>query len=512
MEKEENILGYEKIGKLIRKFSIPCIISLLVNSLYNIVDQIFIGWGVGYLGNGATNVVFPLTMICLAFALMFGDGASAYLSLKLGQKKNEEAAKGIGNGISLSVIISIILFTIIELFLPILLNVFGCTDEFMSYALSYGRIIGVGLPFMIIGTTLNSMIRADGKPKYAMTSMVIGAILNVILDPIFIFAFKKGVEGAAIATVISQIVTFVINILYIKKFQSIKLNKKSFRPNSKKYDCAISYNDGVELYYMVDCLCANVKIAWNHTNYTNSFTYKPTLDKFYYDRVNYIVTISEECAYTLKRVFPENADKVRIIENIVLKDTLMSLAEVENPYDSYSIDRDTTVICTVAGLYVRKGFDYASVALGNLKKEGIKFLWFIVGGGPEENEIKDLVRNNNIENETFFLHQQSNPYKFVKWADIFLLTSHAEGKSIAIEEAKLLEKPILITHFASAFDQIESGKSGLVAEMTNDSVTEKLRMLIGDKDLQTNLSNYLKNNTHSNRDKNINALYSLINS
>lgn len=287
-----------------------------------------------------------------------------------------------------------------------------------------------------------------------------------------------------------------------------KLNKKSFRPNSKKYDCAISYNDGVELYYMVDCLCANVKIAWNHTNYTNSFTYKPTLDKFYYDRVNYIVTISEECAYTLKRVFPENADKVRIIENIVLKDTLMSLAEVENPYDSYSIDRDTTVICTVAGLYVRKGFDYASVALGNLKKEGIKFLWFIVGGGPEENEIKDLVRNNNIENETFFLHQQSNPYKFVKWADIFLLTSHAEGKSIAIEEAKLLEKPILITHFASAFDQIESGKSGLVAEMTNDSVTEKLRMLIGDKDLQTNLSNYLKNNTHSNRDKNINALYS----
>ena len=229
MEKEENILGYEKIGKLIRKFSIPCIISLLVNSLYNIVDQIFIGWGVGYLGNGATNVVFPLTMICLAFALMFGDGASAYLSLKLGQKKNEEAAKGIGNGISLSVIISIILFTIIELFLPTLLNVFGCTDEFMSYALSHGRIIGVGFPFMIIGTTLNSMIRADGKPKYAMTSMVIGAILNVILDPIFIFALKKGVEGAAIATVISQIVTFVINILYIKKFQSIKLNKKSFK-------------------------------------------------------------------------------------------------------------------------------------------------------------------------------------------------------------------------------------------------------------------------------------------
>ena len=107
MEKEENILGTEKISKLIKRFSIPCIISLLVNSLYNIVDQIFIGWGVGYLGNGATNVVFPLTMVCLAFALMFGDGASAYLSLKLGEKKKEEASKGVANGILISIIISV---------------------------------------------------------------------------------------------------------------------------------------------------------------------------------------------------------------------------------------------------------------------------------------------------------------------------------------------------------------------------------------------------------------------
>ena len=117
MEKE-NILGTEKIGKLMRKFSIPCIISLVVNSLYNIVDQIFIGWGVGYLGNGATNVVFPLTMVCLAFALMFGDGSSAFLSLKLGEKKQEEARKGVANGILTSIIISILLFIVIISFLP----------------------------------------------------------------------------------------------------------------------------------------------------------------------------------------------------------------------------------------------------------------------------------------------------------------------------------------------------------------------------------------------------------
>lgn len=190
MEKEENILGTEKIGKLIKKFSIPCIISLLVNSLYNIVDQIFIGWGVGYLGNGATNVVFPLTMVCLAFSLMFGDGASAYLSLKLGEKKKEEASKGVANGILLSIIVAVLICMVTLIFLPQLLNIFGCTDNLREYALNYGYIIAIGLPFMMIGTTLNSIIRADGNPKYAMTSMVLGAVLNVILDPIFIFVFK----------------------------------------------------------------------------------------------------------------------------------------------------------------------------------------------------------------------------------------------------------------------------------------------------------------------------------
>lgn len=229
MEKEENILGTEKIGKLIKKFSIPCIISLLVNSLYNIVDQIFIGQGVGYLGNGATNVVFPLAMICLAFSLMLGDGASSYLSLKLGEKKKEEAAKGVGNGIFLSAVVAILLCVVSLTFLPQLLNLFGCTDNLREYAMRYGKIISIGLPFMMIGMTLNSIIRADGSPRYAMTTMVLGAILNTILDPIFIFIFKMGVEGAAIATIFSQFVTFALNVGYIRKFKSITLNKETFK-------------------------------------------------------------------------------------------------------------------------------------------------------------------------------------------------------------------------------------------------------------------------------------------
>ena len=226
---QENILGKEKIGKLILKFSIPCIVSMLVNSLYNIVDQIFIGQGVGTLGNGATNVVFPLVMIGLAFSLMFGDGASAYLSLKLGEKKKKEAEKGIGNGILLSAIVSIIFCVITLIFLPQLLTLFGCTDKLRDLAMTYGRIIAIGFPFSMIGTTLNSIIRADGNPKFAMTSMVTGAILNTILDPIFIFKFDMGVAGAAIATVISQVLTFILNVAYIKKFKSIQLSKESFK-------------------------------------------------------------------------------------------------------------------------------------------------------------------------------------------------------------------------------------------------------------------------------------------
>ena len=229
MEKEENILGTEKISKLMLKFSIPSIISLVVNSLYNIVDQIFIGRGVGYLGNGATNVVFPITVLAMAFAFMIGDGGAAYLSLKLGQKKKDEASKGVANSILIGLIISLIMFFGELIFLPELLNLFGCTDGLREYALNYGRIIVIGLPFFILGSVLNGLIRADGSPKYAMISMVTGAILNIILDPIFIFVFKLGVEGAALATIISQFVTFFMNVLYIKKFKTVDVKRTTFK-------------------------------------------------------------------------------------------------------------------------------------------------------------------------------------------------------------------------------------------------------------------------------------------
>lgn len=237
MEKEafenQSPFASEPIGKLILKFAIPSVIALLVNSLYNIVDQIFIGWGVGYLGNGATNIVFLITIIALALAMMIGNGGAAYLSLKLGEGENDIAKKGVGNAVTLITIVSILLAVIFLIWINPILTLFGATEVLRPYALSYGYIIGIGLPFMMISAAINSMIRADGSPKYAMFSMVIGAILNVILDPVFIFIFKMGVQGAAIATVIGQIASFIVSVIYMPHFKTVHPDSTSFRLNAK---------------------------------------------------------------------------------------------------------------------------------------------------------------------------------------------------------------------------------------------------------------------------------------
>ena len=230
---KQSSFATEPIGRLILKFAVPSVIALLVNSLYNIVDQIFIGWGVGYLGNGATNIVFPITIIALALSMMIGNGGAAYLSLKLGEGEVSAAKKGVGNAVTLVVIVSVLLAVIFIVLINPILTLFGATDVLRPYALDYGYIIGVGLPFMMISASINSMIRADGSPKYAMFSMVIGAILNVILDPVLIFMFHMGVQGAAIATVIGQIASFVVSVAYLPRFKTIHLAVQSFRLNGR---------------------------------------------------------------------------------------------------------------------------------------------------------------------------------------------------------------------------------------------------------------------------------------
>lgn len=174
----------EQVGRLITKFAIPCVISLLVNSLYNIVDQIFIGWGVG-------------------------------------------------NAVTMVVIVSIVLAAVFLIFINPILNLFGATDVLRPYALDYSYIIGAGLPFMMIPAALNSIICADSSPKYAMFSMILGAVINTIFDPIFIFIFQMGVQGAAIATVMGQVGSFIVSVIYMPRLKSIRLQAAAFRPKAK---------------------------------------------------------------------------------------------------------------------------------------------------------------------------------------------------------------------------------------------------------------------------------------
>lgn len=289
------------------------------------------------------------------------------------------------------------------------------------------------------------------------------------------------------------------------------LNKSRYPLSSKRYDVGISYNDGVELYYLVDRVDAIEKIGYNHIQYTNVLTYKPNLDSIYYKEVNYIVTVSDLCAVDLKNVFPDMSSKIRVVENIVLKEQLWKMAGNEDPYVKIGVDRNSYVIvCTVAGLFLRKGFDFSSAALRKMKDEGKTFKWFILGTGPEQEQVQSIIRQSGIEKDTVFMYEQKNPYKYVRYADIFLLTSHAEGKSIAVEEAKLLEKPILITRYSTADNQIEHGKSGLIADMNIESVTNELRKLFDNKQLCESLSSYLKSNCHSNKEENLMRLYALL--
>lgn len=222
-------LGNEKIGKLLLAFSIPCILSMIINSIYNIVDQIFIGKGVGTIGNAATNVIFPIVIICNAVAGLIGNGCAANLSLRLGEGKKDDAAKSVGSSITLLFISSIIIAILGEIFLPTLVNLFGSTPNVYDSAITYGRIILLGAPFMIIYSGLSSVIRADGSPKYAMSFLIIGAVINLILDPIFIFIFHWGVAGGAWATIIGQVISFIISILYLRKFKSIKVKLSDYK-------------------------------------------------------------------------------------------------------------------------------------------------------------------------------------------------------------------------------------------------------------------------------------------
>lgn len=267
MNQSENsqFLGTEKISKLMLKFSIPCVLSLLVSALYNIVDQIFIGNSeLSALGNAATGVVFPIFIIAQAFAWCFGDGCAAYLNICQGRKDTKSAHKAIGTGIVITVFASLVLMLI---FFPLkvqLLTLFGASNNSIGMAVEYFNIILAFFPIYMLSNMMNAVIRADGSPAWSMASMLFGAIINIILDPVFIFGMHWGMTGAALATVIGQCISFVISFVYFFRTKTFKLTKKSFVPDIKTFSNALKLGTSsfiTQMTIVIISLVCNIMLA-----------------------------------------------------------------------------------------------------------------------------------------------------------------------------------------------------------------------------------------------------------
>ena len=231
-QKSNSFLETEKIGRLMRKYAIPCIISLLVAALYNIVDQIFIANAdyLGSYGNAANTVVYPLTVVALAVAVMIGDGCCSFVSISLGAGETKRASGSIGSAVILSVVSSVVLMVLYLIFSEPILTLFGGKVNEQTYELSqeYFFWITLGLPFYMFGQAMNPIIRSDGSPKFAMISTVAGAVVNIILDPVFIYGFRWGMMGAAVATVLGQVLTAVLSVAYLLRMKAVKLDRESF--------------------------------------------------------------------------------------------------------------------------------------------------------------------------------------------------------------------------------------------------------------------------------------------
>ncbi|MGN0466416.1 MAG: MATE family efflux transporter [Lachnospiraceae bacterium] len=231
--KTETPLGYAPIGKILPKFAIPAVISMLVSALYNIVDQIFIGQGIGMYGNAATNVAFPLTTLATALGLLLGIGGASNFNLEMGKKNPDKAKKVAGAAYGSLILSGIIICIIVRAFLHPLIIVFGATEQVLDYAMTYVGITSFGMPFYILGIGGNHLIRSDGSPTFAMISNVSGAVLNAILDPIFIFKFHWGIAGAAIATITGQILSAILVLGYLPRYKTVKFELNDFIPKGK---------------------------------------------------------------------------------------------------------------------------------------------------------------------------------------------------------------------------------------------------------------------------------------
>lgn len=250
----ENPLGVRPVKGLLFSFSIPAIISCLVNSVYNIVDQIFIGQGVGYLGNAATTIAFPLMTIIMAFATLIGSGGSAYAALRLGEGRKREALLTLNNLLVIAIGLGILLAATGLIFLKPILTLFGATETTMPYAIDYTSIVLMGVPFSVISIALSNMARTDGHPRMSMYGILIGAALNTVLDPIYIFVLDWGVKGAAIATITAQFVSMVVLCYYFLRKGNMRFTRRYMKPVGRVWYKIFSLGISSGITSLVACI------------------------------------------------------------------------------------------------------------------------------------------------------------------------------------------------------------------------------------------------------------------
>ena len=232
MNPSENPLGAEPVSVLLRRFAVPSVIAMLVSALYNMVDQLFIGHSIGVLGNAATNVAFPLSMVCTSIGLLCGIGGAANFNLCMGRKETEHAKSYVGNAVSMLAILGVILCIAVQLFLRPMMILFGATADVLTYACTYTRITSIGFPFLIVTIGGSNLIRADGSPNYSMACNLVGAVVNSILDPLFIFVFHMGMAGAALATITGQVLSFLLVVRYLRGFKTLPLSLSDLKPKT----------------------------------------------------------------------------------------------------------------------------------------------------------------------------------------------------------------------------------------------------------------------------------------
>lgn len=283
------------------------------------------------------------------------------------------------------------------------------------------------------------------------------------------------------------------------------IERRFIRPSRKQYDAVVAFMEGQPIYYAVSKVTAKKKIGFIHGDYS-AMGLDSTFDRGYFEKLSALCTVSESCLQSLRAVFPEYSNRLRLIFNIISPDFIRTMAEKGRGYnDGFTGLR----ILSIARLSVQKGLDLAMPAVEKLKKSGLAFRWYIIGIGPEEERLKTMVKELDIGSCVRFLGEQPNPYPFLKGCDIYFQPSRFEGKAIAVDEAKVMCKPILLTDFSTAPDQIDSGRNGLIVPMTPEGIFEGLESLLLNEERRSAFSENLSKSNFSNEDE-INKLYALI--